>query len=68
MRFWAYNFNNIEVRAMKCLPTLKSALNFDRDSINKAFYYSNKSFLLRKKDNDIRVSGDFKSINAYKKR
>ena len=36
MQFWAYNFNNIEVRAVKCLP-LKSPLNFDRDSINKAF-------------------------------
>ena len=36
MLFWAYNFKNIEVRAMKSLP-LKSALNFDQNSINKAF-------------------------------
>ena len=31
MRFWDYNFKNIEVRSMKCL-LLKSELNFDQDS------------------------------------
>ena len=36
MRFWAYNFKNIEVRAMNYL-SLKTAVNFDQDSINKTF-------------------------------
>ena len=35
-RFLAYNFKNKQVRAMKCLP-LESALNFDKDSINKTY-------------------------------
>ena len=48
---------------MKCLP-LKSALNFDQYSKNKMFWLGN----FEKKINGIQVSGDFKPINAYKKR
>ena len=63
MRFWAYNFKNKEVRAMKCLP-LKSALNFDQDSKNKTLWLDN---LNSQKMNGIRISDEFKPIYDYKK-